>query len=81
MIQIGISGASFALALIILGAVLQVKPLTRSFALFSLVPIVQLAADQFFLGEAQIPRTQLASMIILCFGSLMISLFADTSSY
>ena len=60
---------------------MQVKSLTRSFALFSLVPIGQLVFDQVFLGTEDIPRTQLASMIILCVGSLMISLFADTSSF
>ena len=60
---------------------MQVKPLTRSLAILSLVPGAQLAFNVYFLGSEQIPHNQLASMAVLCIGSLMISVFADTSGY
>ena len=67
--------------MIIIGTLMQNKPLTRSFGLLCLIPVAQLGFNVLVLESEQVPSNQLASMAVLCIGSLMICLFADTSGY
>ena len=75
LVYITFASACFSLGLLALGAILDRKDMTRSFAFFCFIPATQLSIETYILGEDQLTTVQLVCMITLLVGTLLITCF------